>query len=297
MDTEVVVETGTQENETQPVHMMSKEQLDGLINNETPAPAPEKEPETQPAPEPGAEKKEETPAPAPDPEPTAAAPTAEELLAENERLKKRVENQNKFLTRQATEVGLLRKRSPAEEEAELQRIRDLYIDDPVKGLAAHTEYIKGKENEELAVKQHEYQEQVRSNYETVQGIAPDFDTHVDDIVKIMREDGAQEGTINNFLEMPYAVSPATLLNLYKRVGLTKENGTLKSENERLKKEVEELKAKPATILENIEKAANRRTITAASAGASSQPHNAVSSKPIHMMSRDELKQLQDSKGD
>jgi DNA repair exonuclease SbcCD ATPase subunit len=212
------------------------------------------------------------------------------LNSEIERLKKRTENQQKFFDRIGTEVGLLRKQLPEEEKKELEAVRDAFSEDPIKGMAAYKEYeAKTKERENLInkVQVNEQSSKVRDN---LISLAKDFDTKIDEIADLLKEDGASVETIRQYKENPYVYGEEINLNLYKRTLSKSELKKIALENDTLKKENEALKKKSGEIFENIEKASNSTPISSKATSPSISDVNILKKDPWSM-SRAELKQV------
>lgn len=213
------------------------------------------------------------------------------LKTELDGYKKKTEHQDKLINRMGTDIGLLRKKTPEEEQAELERIRNVYLEDPVAG---HEEYEKFRLKKAEEEKEQRLQDTYRRAEETrtaVNAAIPDFETVLDDIVGLLSEDNVSPETIKYFKSTPYAYSAETLFNLYKRNELAKQNAALKNEIETLKKEQEELKKRPDKILRNIEDAARTQTITARSAGAHVNSNEDIPNKPVSRMTREELNKI------
>ncbi len=215
------------------------------------------------------------------------------LKTEHEKLKERWANQEKLLQRFGNEVGIMRKMSPEEVQTRLQKIRDMYNPesenfDPVRGSEEiqrlRSDQVKEAQQEEVA----KTVRRISETKEAIKQFAPDFETGIEDLANIIKEDGAPEQFVQAFRVNPYALDHTTLYNMHKRALLSKENVGLKAEVERLKAENESLKKKPDEMLRKIEEAGKFKPERAASRGASSQSAGLYEKLPSQM-TREELK--------
>jgi hypothetical protein len=181
---------------------------------------------------------------------------------EYEDLKKKVEAQEKFLNRQATEIGTLRKTTPEQELANrklmMEEYNRLYYEE---GPFAANEYYKTEQAKidqaKTVIAQQEYTERLQNNKTAVTQFIPDVETRIDRIADMMKEDGADDKNIEFFKKNPFAVDPVTLYNMDKRVGLKTELATVKAENEALRTEVAELKKAPGKLIDSINQSATK----------------------------------------
>jgi len=208
------------------------------------------------------------------------------VIAERESLKRRIDNQEKMIARFGTEVGLLRKRSPEEERVELERIRDVFIEDPVEGQKALDEYNKRKTNAETLSQEASQRQREVSNRTAILEHVPDFENTIDAISSILKEDGVPENSIEGFKTNPYILDHTTLFLLNKRAGLANELQTARTEIEQLKAENEKLKSKPEELVDKIEKAARQKPLTGKTSGAA--PETPYGDKLVTQMSNEEL---------
>lgn len=189
------------------------------------------------------------------------------VVSEGEKLKDRVANQEKMIARFGTEVGLLRKKSPEEERVEVERIRDIFLDDPDKGQEALNDYNKRKSDAEKLEKDTLFQQQMIETKNTVIKYIPDFENALDDMAEVLKADNVPADVIEGFKKNPYVLDHTTLYALNKRAHLVKENTDFKTEIEKLKEENKKLKAKPGELARNIEAASKQKPITAKPEGA------------------------------
>jgi hypothetical protein len=204
---------------------------------------------------------------------------------------KKAEHQDKMLARLGTELGLLRKSTPEDETARLEQIRQVYWEDPVAGHKALEEWRieqKTRENQKHQDEQIEAYEKNRSN---VTSWSPDFESSIDDMAEIIKQDGVDAASIEAFKKQPYVLDATTLYNLNMRAKLYKSNAVLQAELESLKKENESLKAKPSELVEKIEKAATQSKTITAKTGGGKTTETIENTKPVYRMSREELQRV------
>lgn len=212
------------------------------------------------------------------------------LNSEIEKLKKRSENQQKFFDRIGTEVGLLRKQLPEDEKKELENVRDAFAEDPIKGITAYKEYQEKVKERENFINQVQIQERTDRTRENLTFYAKDFDSKIDEITELLKEDGASADVIRQYKENPYVYGEEINLNLYKRTLDKAELKKLNSEIENLRKENEELKKKSGEIFENIEKATGTTPISSKMTTPGIINSTDLLKKDPWKMSRAELKQ-------
>jgi hypothetical protein len=241
-----------------PMEQLSNEELDAQLqtSDEGETPSPESAPEA---------KTEEKPAEPPD--------EVAELRKQNELLQKNLEGLKKVVDRQGNELGKARKALIEKPKAEE------FIDDPVAATEKLMEHKK--QTEEQANEQ--VQEYLRHAKATVQKHVPEFDSSINDIAEIMKNDGADEETLESFKKNPLVFTPAVLVNLAHRAKLVKEIT-------KLKEEVASLKKTPSDIVSKINKATNASPVVTAKAGGS--PKKATTNaKDIYKMSDEQLNAL------
>ena len=159
------------------------------------------------------------------------------LTTEHEKLKERWANQEKLLQRFGNEVGIMRKMSPEVVQERLQKIRDMYnpdseIFDPVQG---NEEIQRLRSDQTRETQQEEITRTVRKVSETKEAIkqfAPDFETGIDDMANLVKEDGAGEEYVQAFKANPYLLDHTTLYNMHKRVALSKAEWDAKTPEEK-----------------------------------------------------------------
>jgi type II secretory pathway component PulJ len=281
MAEEIVVQEERREEQPQDVYSMTQEQLDTLAREPVEEVVEEKLPEQKAEPvekeSKPVEKQEEKP-----PEEKAAAPETTPIETEVEKLRKRVEAQDRFIQQQGTEIGLLRKQNPPDYAAKIQEIRNLYLTDPVAAHEAQvqlTQEINSAREQEQAVRM---QEEVVKNRQIVTSLAPDFESNIEDLSALIVEDGAPVEYVNNFKQNPYLLNAETLYQMHKRVVYKRENAVLKTENAQLKQQIEELKKKPDELLKRVEEA-GKQLVTGKTGGTSTGRDTAII-KPVWQMS-------------
>lgn len=217
---------------------------------------------------------------------TEEAVTTTISVEEFEKLQRKAEKNDKLLAKLGTELGMYRKVSPEEEVDELQKIRDAYVDDPIKGNQLYEAYKERKAAEYQESQKRQVEELEQNTKEVISKVAPDFKDRVKEIVEILKSDGYKDNVITSFKENPYLYGADTLFQLYRRVDLQKSFSELQKEVDKLKKENEELRKKPGKLLSDIEKETWKKKVTSK---AGDQTNEDVSlDKPAFLMTKEEL---------
>lgn len=214
---------------------------------------------------------------------------------ETVKLRKRVEDQDRFIQRLGTEIGLLKKETPEDVQKRLKEVRDTYnemaLTDPFAAKAYLDQKISEENQRQQAQQQQAFIAKVQQTKADVTSHAPEFETSIEDIATLMQQDGANAQVVDQFRRMPYLFDSALVVNLTKRALQAKEITGLKSEVERLTKENQELRQKPGQLVDKIEQAASQtRPMTGKTGGASAADGSLP--KPIYRMSTAELNELQ-----
>ena len=283
--------------ETKPASKMSNEELETLLNKEpadTSTNIVEKGEEEESAKKEALAKGKIDPNDEPGDTETLTADDIKALVAENKRLLKKAENQDKYIDRVGTEVGLLRKKTPEEDKVELERIRDIYIDDPIAGQEAYAEYKANQDKAETVGREVEVNRRIETNKTGIESLIPEFETNQSEIVEelaaLMTEDGAPAAAVAAFKEQPFLMDQATMYNLHLRNTIGKESKEKDAKITELETQIEELKKKPGELLSNIEKASKNQTLTGKSAGAV-PANSATITKPVSKRTNEELDKL------
>ena len=262
---------------------MTAEQLGDALNGSP-------EPEVKAAEEPVREEEKREPEVVAEPaQPeTVSKDEYEKLKTDLDKERVRRENQDKLLSRLGTELGMLRKNTPEEEAAKLQEIRDLYWQDPVEGHKALEAYREEQKRKGEDLEKQAFVARVDENKANVLKWTPDFESTIDDMAKLVEQDGADPQSVSMFKQNPYVLDPTTLYNLNARARLAKENTDLKTRIDALEKEVGELKKKPGELVEKIEKAVSQPSPVTAKTGGGKGADSPITPKPVWQMTRAEL---------
>jgi hypothetical protein len=235
------------------------------------------------------EKKEET-----SKEPEKETEKSEDPQDEIKRLKeqlaaktKQVEDRGEFIK----QLDGIHEKKMTSLKAELDRQQKIIDETSSAGEAAKAANKIEKTTE--AIEQAKFERAVAVNKEDTITALPDFEEKMPLMKEILKEDGFDEKTIKEFEDQPFINDPVLLKQIYKRaeaIALTK---SFDDEIKKLKANEDELKKKPDDILGRIEKAANRKPVTAASGGTSESEREVteVDRKRIASMSDEELKEL------
>lgn len=123
---------------------------------------------------------------------------------------------------------------------------------------------------------------------------PDIQEIMPDIIELLKSDEAEEEVIEQFKNSPYLFDPGVVVNLAKRVAISKD---LIKANDRiavLEKEVAEAEKKPGSILKKIEEQTNKGTkMTGKSGGVVDESEDKGES--IYSMSSEQLKKIERGK--
>ena len=276
-----------EEIQDKPTHQMSNEQLNSIINGEEPGTTEEEVEVKVTDTEETQELQEETAEPA-ETEPEVPEKAEVEETGELTLLRKQIENQEKFLARMGTELGLLRKKNPEEEVERLQQLRDLQFEDPIAFQEEYAKYKAEKEEAQNREAQETMQQNVENNKQNVRHVVPDFDNYIPEIAEILLKDGYKTDEVETFKKNPYLTNSDFLFTLQKRAATQKENNALRTELDELKAKYGELEKKPEALLEKIENA-SRRPVTGKTGGA--RATDTLSNAPVHRLSIDEVRKI------
>lgn len=218
-------------------------------------------------------------------------PSAEEVKitkAEYDKLVKRIEEKEKFIQRQAQEVGTRRK---SEEQLrgeifQLQQALQNKWQEPLEATQIQNQ-IRDAETE---LKEAETRTIQEHNQTVVKNFVKEPESLLDDMVELLREDGNDADSIRRFRDNPYWENPGTLINLAKRAELRKEVRNKDSEIASLKAEIQTLRGKPQETVKKIEKALKEPSTMSNASGQANAVKHEVDATQIVGMSDKELEQ-------
>lgn len=267
--------------------LVPKEDVQEPEKKEEPAPSEEKQDETPPnnteVPDESKIVNEEKP-----PEP----PAEEEVKitkAEYDKLIKRIEDKEKFIQRQAQEVGARRK-SEEQLQAEIFQLQQaLQAKWQTEPLEAHNIQNQIRERE-TELKEAETRTIQERNQTVVKNFVREPETLFDDMVELLKEDGNDADSIRRFRDNPYWENPGTLINLAKRAELTRTIKGKDTEIASLKAEIQTLKGKPQETVKKIEKALKEPSAMNNASGQANAVKHEVDATQIVGMSDKELEQ-------
>ena len=226
-----------------------------------------------------------------EPVPEVTEPPAEETVtltkAEHEKMKRQIEEKEKFIQRQSKEVGQRRK-SEEQLRAEIfsleQRLADAQYD-PVATRQIHKELdSRERQLDEISVNS-----QIEANKAAVTTFVAEPETYLDDIVELLREDGQPDEEIREFRNNPFSVHPGIVINLAKRAEAVRNMRNKDAEIASLKAEVAALKAEPKKVVKKIEETLKQpQTMTNAS-GQGTSVKSEIDVSQIPYLSDAELK--------
>ena len=267
--------------------LTDEELMSRLVPKEEPAtPEPTPEPVQEPVPEPTPEPK---PEPIPEPEPTP--PIDEEVKitkTEYDKLVKRIEEKEKFIQRQAAEVGARRKSEEQlrSEIFQLQQVLQTKWNDPLEATDIQDQ-IRDRQSELREAETRTVQER---NQNVVKTFVKEPENLIDDMVDLLREDGNDADSLRMFRDNPYREPPGTLINLAKRAELRRESRNKDAKIASLEAEIQTLKTKPQETIKKIEKALKEPTPMNNAAGQATANKKEIDATQIISMSDKEIEQ-------
>jgi hypothetical protein len=249
---------------------MSYEDLNKSLGD---APASEPEPAVEP------EKKEDVKVEpeSKEPEPVKQATPGdnppetsyENVIKELDEAKKRIEAQDKFNMRLGTEIGLLRKTTPEQELQWISTVKETYDkiyyeQGPFAAKQFHDQAITERRQIDQQQTTLRNIESIKGTREKVLAAIPSFESSIDDLVPVLKDEGFNENFIGAFKQNPYVVDNGELRLLFKAASYRKENVAVKAENEALKAKISELEKQPDQLIQNIQNAT--KTVNGKSSG-------------------------------
>jgi len=225
--------------------------------------------------------------PTPEPEPKSDE-EVKITKTEYDKLIKRIDEKEKFIQRQAQEVGIRRK---SEEQLraelfELQKTLELKWGEPIEATKIQNE-IRDRETQ---LQDAENRTRVESTRNVVKAYVPEPESLMDEMVALLKEDGNPEDSIRTFRDNPYSQPPGTLVNLAKRAELRKEGRNKDEKIASLEAEIQTLKAKPQETVKKIEKALKESPAMSNDSGQASATKKSVDETQVQAMSDKELEQ-------
>ena len=266
---------------------MTDEQLEAELNPKAEEPTVEepveepKEDEQTPIEEPP---KEETPAEEP-PKEEPFTITKEEW----EKTQKRLEEKEKFIQRQADEVGKRRK-SEEQLRQEVFNLKTQLAGDGVNHVEA-MEIQNAIREREAQLTESELHTITEFNRNTVKSFVPETDNMLDDMAEILKEDGQVDEAIRAFRYNPYAESPGVVINLAKRAEMRKELRNKDAKIASLEAELASMKQEPKKVVEKIAKALKENPQMTNKSGQASSTKETISETQIPHLSDAELDRL------
>lgn len=220
------------------------------------------------------------------------APPADTKPSEVELLKQEVEKLKKVTVDRGAHIGKLRTQLSELKSQASQSAKEAHEIKDEHPLEAAGKIFDSKQAEKRAAdieREIEFDEITTSNKQVVLSKFPEFPSMIDDVCKILADDGIDEQAISDFRQHPYATSAGMLINLARAAKSNKEN-------EQLKKRLESASSQTDTILQEIETKANRRTINNISGGGSvgAGTKTFAIDKSVSAMTREEIAQLKQS---
>lgn len=279
MDAEVI-------NDMSPTEM-TDEQLDAQLN----PPEVKEEPVEEP------KEELETPKEEPKEEPVEPEPPKEEPFSvskeEWDKLQKRLDEKEKFINRQADEVGKRRK-SEEQLRQEVFNLRTQLSGENVNHVEA-MDIQNAIREREAQLDEAEIRTITEFNRNTVKSFVAEPESLMDEMIELAKEDGQTDESIRAFRDNIYREPPGTLINLAKRAEMRKEMrnkdaiiASKDAEIASLKAELETVRGKPKEVLKNIERALREPAQMTNKSGQASSTKETIEPSQIPHMTDEEL---------
>jgi len=207
----------------------------------------------------------------PAPEPTEA----EKVAAENERLRRQVEQQERFIQTNHRRLGEENKALRAELQARVtdadKRYEENLLKDPAQARRAANDAMEAERMiQEMDQVEFSAQRAVQSK-SFVMGQVNDFESLLPVMAEVLAADGkASPQEIAWFMRNPWTEHPGFLLQLSQRARLFKDGKVLSEKVKALETENSKLKSKPEETVRKIAEAARGPAITAGTGGSTVQ---------------------------
>jgi hypothetical protein len=175
-----------------------------------------------------------------------------EQESEVDKLKRTLEEKEKFNQRQATELGELRKQMLEVQRAQLPKVDPEALAE--KATSDPQAAIQEVQNAERARQQFEQTEAQVYRIQTEQAVRErfqNFDELIPDMVALAKQDGATEAGLRQFQIDPFSENYANLMHYANRAEATRAIAAKE-------REIEELKSRTQNVTQQIDKAANAK---------------------------------------
>lgn len=271
-------------NEGSPVEHLSDEALDKALSDAKQDSDPNEGETTDTIPD-GKKSPVKTPEKTP-----APVETADEKLA---KLEKRLADKEAFLAKQDAEIaeksqkiGELRKLVPEPKKELHQVTSDNFFEDPVASVEKISENAKIRLENEQKARSDALMEVITRNKADVSKFAPDYESNIETISEILKEDGFNEEGIKAFKANPYTYNVVIAHNLNRAAKLTTEIRALRAENA-------QLKGNPKKILDKVESITRQKPKITSQSGS----HEVSEGVDIDAISDSQLKNMTDEQID
>ena len=219
-------------------------------------------------------------------------PATEEFKVTKEewdKTQKRLEEKEKFIQRQADEVGKRRK-SEEQLRQEVFNLKTQLAGDGVNHVEA-MEIQNAIREREAQLSESELHTITEFNRNTVKSFVPETENLLDDMAEILKEDGQVDDAIRAFRYNPYSESPGVVINLAKRAELRRELRNKDAKIASLEAELASMKQEPKKVVEKIAKALKENPQMTNKSGQASSTKETVSEMQIPHLSDAELDRL------
>ncbi|MDD4479642.1 MAG: hypothetical protein PHD64_11405 [Mesotoga sp.] len=206
-----------------------------------------------------------------------------------ENTQKRIEEKEKFIQRQAAEVGKRRK-SEEQIRSELLTLQTQLQERWNEPLEA-TQIQGAIREREKQLNEAELHTITEFNRNTVKTFVPEHESLIDDMIELVKEDGQPEEAIRAFRDNPYKEPPGTLINLAKRAEQRRELRNKDAKIASLEAELVALKKEPKEVLKKIEKTLREPSQMSNNSGQASSTKQGFEETQIPHMTDAELDRL------
>jgi hypothetical protein len=207
-----------------------------------------------------------------EPKPVTPAPVEKpedvQVMKERlEKLEKQVNEKEKVLQRQGTEIGELRKaRAYYEEQAKTlyAQFQEKFYENPSESMQAYNQSAQAVQQ----AQQIEAVERIQVNKQYIYQAYPEYDTMINDIAEYGKAIGVPDEQVENFKRNPYSTDVRALIPYVEGAKRMKAEKTNNELIEQLRKQVEELdkETDEETVVQKIALAAKKGTVITAKSG-------------------------------
>ncbi len=216
--------------------------------------------------------------------------TEQQLKERNEALERDLAQREMFIKRRNQEIGEARKQIRALQENLKALYAEKSIENPQEALEIQDQFNQAKQHLENLDKEEAVINKVHTNQRVMAQYVPAEDFNPDLMAASLQRDGVPADFINQFKTNPfaYADTPVELIHLQKRAKAEHALLSVVKYARELEKENSKLRAKPAKVVQNIQKNLNRSPSLNGNSGLGSDAVDSFDPGNISSMSDKEL---------